>query len=222
MDIDIKDPKLLRWAGAVLVVLVVVPLFFMSSAYPITYAARQTKVHELEARHEALGRDLEKAHLLVRNLARVEHEYEILHDQWDVASTLLPEQNEMPNLLRKVTAAGKQSGIDFKLFRPEPLVPHQFYTDNPVAIKVVGGYHQTGVFLSRLANLNRIVNVENLKMVGATGDKVGANTVETELTLTAYTLGGTGVPVTDGQGRQLASASATPAPATAKTSAVKN
>jgi type IV pilus assembly protein PilO len=206
-NIDFKDPKFLRWAGAIVVVVVITPLWFTQTMYPITYAARQQTVQQLETKHHELSRDLEKARLLVRNLARVEREYETLHEQWSVASTLLPEQNEMPALLRKVTAAGKQSGVDFKLFRPDPALAREFYTDNPVSVRIQGGYHQTGVFLSRLANLNRIVNVENVRMEGVKQTEDSPYTVETELTLTAYTLvGGGPSDATDGGQKQLASA----------------
>jgi type IV pilus assembly protein PilO len=204
MDIDVKDPKFLRWGGAILLILVIVPMYFKSTLYGFTYASRQKTVSRLEARHNDLARDLEKARLLVRNLDRVEQEYKILHEQWLVAQTLLPEENEMPKLLRKVTAAGEQSGVTFDLFRPQAAVPRGFYADNPVEVTVFGGYHQTGVFLSRLANLNRIVNVSNLSLKGTPDQDEVPHTVETSLTLTAYTLGGgsAGMP-TDGQGQQL-------------------
>jgi type IV pilus assembly protein PilO len=189
MDIDVKDPKLLRWAAAIVVVVVVLPLYFMSASYPVTWAARKAQITQLEARHQKLSQDLEKARLLVRNLERVEQEYAILHEQWKVAQTLLPEENEMPNLLRKVTAAGQQSGVDFELFRPQNPVDQGFYNDNPIEVKVTGGYHQTAVFLSRLANLNRIVNVSELRLEGIDDQADTPYTVETEMILTAYTLG---------------------------------
>ncbi|MBU8870274.1 MAG: type 4a pilus biogenesis protein PilO [Gemmatimonadales bacterium] len=189
MDIDVKDPKILRWAGAILLVVVVVPMYFMSSSYPFTWASRTVAIDGLEARHEELSRDLEKARLLVRNLERVEREYAILRDQWDVAQALLPEQNEMPNLLRKVSAAGQQSGVEFQVFRPLSPVNQGFYADNPIEVTVKGGYHQTGVFLSRLANLNRIVNVSKLRMNGTPDQEKEPSTMETDLVLTAYTLG---------------------------------
>ncbi len=197
MDIDVKDPKFLRWAIAIVLVVVSLPMYFMSDMYPFTYASGQKKVGTLEQKHQDLSRDLEKARLLVRNLERVEKEYAILHDQWQVAQTLLPEKNEMPNLLRKVTAAGQQSGIEFSLFRPKAPLPKQFYADNPVEVRIQGGYHQTGVFLSRLANLNRIVNVSDLKISGM-GDKNDTPyTIDTQFTLTAYTLDhASGAPVT--------------------------
>ena len=165
-------------------------MYFMSVSYPITWASRAETIKDLEARHGELSRDLEKARLLVRNLERVEQEYGILREQWEVAQTLLPEQNEMPNLLRKVSAAGQQSGVEFQVFRPLSPLNQGFYADNPVEVTIKGGYHQTGVFLSRLANLNRIVNVSKLRMKGTTDQEKSPGTMETDLVLTAYTLGG--------------------------------
>ncbi len=188
MDIDVKDPKFLRWAGSVLVVLVVVPMYFMSASYPITYKSGQATVKQLEAKHQKLSQDLEKARLLVRNLDRVEQEYNTLHEQWQVAQTLLPDENQMPDLLRKVTAAGQQSGVAFTLFKPQIPTPNGFYADNPIEVSIEGGYHQTGIFLSRLANLNRIINVSRLQMKGEDQQKDKPFTVKTDMVLTAYTL----------------------------------
>ena len=189
MKIDVKNPNFIRWALTVLVVAAVVPTYFLSSSYPFTYTSRSQSIRELDDRHQKLSAELERARLLVRNLERVEQEYAILHDQWKVAATLLPDQNEMPDLLRKVTAAGQQSGVDFEIFRPQTVVNQGFYSDNPVEVRVNGGYHQTGVFLSRLANLNRIVNVSKLKMQVADNQKDNPYTVRTDMLLTAYTQG---------------------------------
>jgi len=198
MDINVKDPKFLRWAGAILLVVVALPMNFLSASYPFTYAARTQTVEGLESRHQELSRDLEKARLLVRNLERVEQEYAILRDQWEVAQSLLPEENQMPNLLRKVTAAGQQSGVEFTLFRPQNPLPKGFYSDNPVEVRIEGGYHQTGVFLSRLANLNRIVNVSDLKIEGVDDQDNTPFTLTAEMTLTAYTLAAGGSAVAAG------------------------
>ena len=189
MKIDVKNPNLIRWALTVLVVATVVPMYFLSTSYPFTYASRSQTIKELDDRHQKLSAELERARLLVRNLERVEQEYAILHDQWKVAATLLPDENEMPDLLRKVTAAGQQSGVEFEIFKPGAVANQGFYSDNPVEVRISGGYHQTGVFLSRLANLNRIVNVSKLKMQGVDNQKDVAWTVRTDMLLTAYTQG---------------------------------
>jgi Tfp pilus assembly protein PilO len=75
------------------------------------------------------------------------------------------------------------------------VIQREFITENPVRVKVRGEYHQLGIFLSKVANLERIVNVSNL-MVKPGDDKNGGGkdravrnyTIEAELTLTAYTL----------------------------------
>lgn len=194
MKIDVKNPNFIRWALAIVVVGAAVPMYFLSSQYPFTWAARSQSIKQLDDRHQKLSAELERARLLVRNLERVEQEYAILHDQWKVAATLLPDENEMPDLLRKVTAAGQQSGVDFEIFKPQAIVNQGFYSDNPVEVRINGGYHQTGVFLSRLANLNRIVNVSKLKMVGIDNQKDAASTVRTDMLLTAYTQGAGNAP----------------------------
>ena len=84
MDIDVKDPRFIRWFVAVLLIIIVLPVYFMTSVMPFTYSARKAEIARLEARHQELSRDLEKARLLVRNLERVEQEYQILHQQWQV------------------------------------------------------------------------------------------------------------------------------------------
>lgn len=219
MEIDYKDPKILRWAGAILLVTVVVPMYFMSASYPITWAARHEQIAQLDAKHQQLARDLEKARLLVSNLERVEQEYAFLREQWEVAQTLLPEQNEMPNLLRKVTAAGQQSGIEFVLFRPTNPVSQGFYADNPVEVRIQGGYHQTAVFLSRLANLNRIVNVSGLKLQGISEQDDTPYTLKTDMILTAYTLGAPATAAEDGAQTLQANAAAATKDAPVRTAA---
>ena len=101
----------------------------------------------------------------------------------------------MPDLLRKVTTAGNKAGVDFMLFQPGSATPHEFYKSHPIKVRVKGGYHQLGIFLSRLANMSRIVNVASLNVksaVAATrrsrGNDSGNEAVVADFTLTAYTL----------------------------------
>jgi Tfp pilus assembly protein PilO len=130
----------------------------------------------------------------VGNLAKLEAEYNRLHDKWIAAQGLLPRDKEVADLLKKVTRIGSQAGIDFLLFEPQPAIQREFITENPVHVKVRGEYHQLGIFLSKIANLDRIVNVSNLMVKpedakdGGKDSAVRNYTIEAELTLTAYTL----------------------------------
>jgi len=192
---NLKDPKVQKIMLGVMSVVILSYVYFGTSFLPFNYPVRKAKIEALEKEYAKLNAELEKARKMVGNLARLEAEYERLHDQWLSAQELLPEAKEMPELLRQVTTAGNKAGVQFALFEPQPPAPKEFFSEHPVKIRVRGNYHQVGIFLSRLANLQRIVNVSRLEMIspvgakGSKGVKVGSKrTVQAEFTLSAYTL----------------------------------
>jgi type IV pilus assembly protein PilO len=89
-------------------------------------------------------------------------------------------------LLRKITLAGQQTGVNFVLFRPNGNRPAEYHTELPVQISVQGNYHDVGAFLAELANLRRIVTVSNLKLTSVT--KAGGGTTLADFTASAYSL----------------------------------
>ena len=197
---NLKDPKVQKIMLGIMSVVILSYVYFGTNFIPYNYPVRQTKIEALEKEYAKLNTELEKARKMVGNLARLEAEYERLHDQWLSAQALLPEAKEMPELLRQVTTAGNKAGVQFKFFEPQPPAPQEFFAEHPVKIRVRGNYHQVGIFLSRLANLQRIVNVSRLELIAPTamkgkgsGSGRHSNTVEAEFMLSAYTLlGGVG------------------------------
>jgi len=197
---NLKDPRVQKTMMGIMAVVILSYVYFGTSFLPFNYPVRKAKIAALEKEYTKLSTELEKARKMVGNLARLEAEYERLHDQWLSAQELLPEAKEMPELLRQVTTAGNKSGVQFSLFEPQPPAPREFFSEHPVKVRVRGNYHQVGIFLSRLANMARIVNVSKLELnhYDVKKGKKGAdsravknmNTVEAEFTLSAYTLMG--------------------------------
>ena len=195
---NLKDPKVQKIMLGAMAVVILSFIYFGTSFLPFNYPVRRAKIQALEAEHEKLSAELEKARRIVGNLARLEAEYERLHEQWLSAQELLPEEQEMPDLLRKVTTAGVRSGVEFALFQPQAPAPRDFYSEHPVKVQIRGGYHQVGIFFSRLANMPRIVNVSRLQLTAPTSGKRGSgrrqtkamSTVSAEFSLSAYTLSG--------------------------------
>src|SRR5262249_55709926 len=91
-------------------------------------------------------------------------EYEMLHERWSMAAELLPTDRESAGLLRRITLAGQQTGVEFVMFKPGPPRSQTYYTEMPVDVVVHGGYHQVGSFLAELANMRRAVTVTTLKL----------------------------------------------------------
>ena len=76
----------------------------------------------------------------------------------------LPSKSEMDALLSDINQAGVGRGLDFELFRPGQTNVREYYAELPIAVKVSGKYHDLGAFASDIANLPRIVTLNNLNL----------------------------------------------------------
>lgn len=83
----------------------------------------------------------------------------------------LPNKAEMPALLSDINQAGLGRGLQFDLFKPsEKESAFDFYAEQPITIRVSGNYHDIGAFASDVAQLPRIVTLNNVSL---TTDKEG-------------------------------------------------
>lgn len=77
----------------------------------------------------------------------------------------LPSKAEMDALLSDINQAGLGRSLQFELFRPGQVAVKDYYAELPISIKVTGKYHDIGAFASDIANLSRIVTLNNLAVV---------------------------------------------------------
>jgi len=189
---DFKDPKVQKGIMVLILVAMIAYLYFFTSFLPFFYKPMKAKNDSLSQEYDKISAELEKARKTVGNLEQLEREYDRLHKKWVSALNLLPEEEEIARLLRRITKSGNQSGLSFELFEPGNVVKKEFFAENPIKVKVKGKYHQLGIFLSKISNMGRIVNVSRLEISPVEdnmSDKVGrSETIEAEMTLTAYTL----------------------------------
>lgn len=76
----------------------------------------------------------------------------------------LPSKAEMDALLSDINQAGIGRGLQFELFRPGTVILRDYYAELPISIRVSGRYHDLGAFASDIANLPRIVTLNNLNV----------------------------------------------------------
>jgi len=75
----------------------------------------------------------------------------------------LPNRSEIDALLTDVNQAGLGRGLQFELFKPaaqEKMA--DFYAELPINIKITGSYHDMGSFASDVAQLPRIVTLNDV------------------------------------------------------------
>lgn len=81
----------------------------------------------------------------------------------------LPSKAEMDALLSDINQAGLGRSLQFELFRPGQVNVKEYYAELPIAVKVTGTYHDIGAFVADVANLSRIVTLNNLALSPVTG-----------------------------------------------------
>lgn len=88
----------------------------------------------------------------------------------------LPSKAEMDALLSDINQAGIGRGLQFELFRPGSVNVKDYYAELPITVRLSGRYHDLGGFASDIANLPRIVTLNNVTLGAQRGD--GALTMD--------------------------------------------
>ena len=146
-----------RISGAVVICVLVGVLFVYFG-----YAPRSSELQRVEDDIRRTEQTMVTARKAAMKLEGLKAKREAAQARFDKATRALPEQQEIPELLSGISAAGKESGLEFQLFQPGNGVTREFYEEIPVAISVVGSFHQIVGFFDRVARLNRIVNLEDI------------------------------------------------------------
>jgi len=82
----------------------------------------------------------------------------------------LPNKAEMDALLTDINQAGLGRGLQFDLFKPasqERMA--DFYAELPINIRITGSYHDMGAFASDIAQLPRIVTLNDMAITNDKG-----------------------------------------------------
>ncbi|MEP7329335.1 MAG: type 4a pilus biogenesis protein PilO [Betaproteobacteria bacterium] len=101
--------------------------------------------------------------LYVQQLNEVEQSFGALVKQ-------LPNRSEIDALLTDINQAGLGRGLQFELFKPaaqEKMA--EFYAELPIKIRITGTYHDMGAFASDVAQLPRIVTLNDVAIANDKG-----------------------------------------------------
>ncbi len=116
----------------------------------------------VEKKEVSLKQEFENKQAKAVNLEKYKKQLEEMKQSFGAMLRQLPNRTEVADLLVDVSQTGLASGLEFELFDPQGEVPREFYAELPIKIKVHGGYHEFGEFISGLAALPRIVTIHNV------------------------------------------------------------
>jgi type IV pilus assembly protein PilO len=147
-------PKLAAWATAAVLAVVLGWFLLLSSTTDELEAARQQEPQLKETYRNRLAQAVNLSELRKQKLQVQEYVTQL--------EKQLPGKAEMDALLSDINQAGLGRGLQFELFRPGQVQVKDYYAELPIAIRVSGRYHDVGAFAADVANLSRIVTLQNL------------------------------------------------------------
>ena len=117
-----------------------------------------------QAREVTLREDYRKKLVQAVNLDALKKQLEQVQQYVSQLEKQLPSKAEMDALLSDINQAGLGRSLQFELFRPGQVSVKEYYAELPISVKVTGGYHDIGLFAADIANLSRIVTLNNLSI----------------------------------------------------------
>jgi len=163
-QLDPNDPG--RWPlifrlGAIGVIFIVAAAL---SAYFIAYSDQQPLLDQAKVKEEQLLDTIKVKAGKAANLDAYKAQLKEMERSFGAMLRQLPNKTEVPNLLVDISQTGLAAGLDEKLFQPSQEVKKDFYAELPIKIRLTGGYHSIGAFVSGLAALPRIVTIHDIQI----------------------------------------------------------
>ena len=183
-SLDINDvgrwPLAFRAAVIVLIFVLVLALgiywFIVKDKAPMLERAQQEE-QELRTTFENKQRKAANYDAYKAQLAQIEQSFGTMLRQ-------LPGETEIPSLIVDISQTGLAAGLQEKLFVPQAEIPRDFYAEKPIQIRLTGGYHEIGNFVSGIAALPRIVTLHNITITRE--DDEGYDNLSMEVTAQTY------------------------------------
>lgn len=167
--LDPRDPGL--WPAAPRAV-ILIGLFsaLVAAAWWFGWNVQMEELNAKQAEEEKLRGDwLDKKKQAVNldayraQLAEIDASFGVLLEQ-------LPNQSEIGSLLVDVNKTAQSNGLAIDLFKPGGEARREFYAEIPIDIQMTGSYHDIGGFAGELAQLPRIVTLNNIDLTLTKGD----------------------------------------------------
>jgi type IV pilus assembly protein PilO len=178
-----------------LVLLAVIFVALIALYWYFPHAERRAELDQLTSRVQALEsqNNVARADVAAGGPTQLAEEAALYGEMLATLRRLVPEQNEVPNLLEAMSMASRREGLELGGITPLPLIEGPEFDTHRYRIGVLGGYHAVARFLTNVGSLTRVVTPVDLRLidreaVGSAPVRAGANTalVQAEFELRTF------------------------------------
>ena len=120
------------------------------------------RTNQLEDLHRTIAGSLQQE----KELEKIKQDAIDLQAKLDMLKMILPLEKETDQIFRSVQQLATRSGLTVTRVAPRQTIDHDVYTEYPIDLDVAGTYHNVEVFLDRIRQLPRIVNIAGLRLQG--------------------------------------------------------
>ena len=136
---------------------VLLAAFILIMAYLLLIRGKVDELRGLESQESTLRKQFEDEQGKAANLEPLRQQLAQMEQVLQQMLRQLPSKTEMPELITDISQTALATGIQNELFQPAPETKKEFYAEKPIALRMVGTYHQFGAFVSGVASLPRVV-----------------------------------------------------------------
>lgn len=165
-DLDVEDIKKIGTApqpvkiGVIIAVCIIVAI----AGFWFDIKGQLAQLETAEQKESQLRTVFDAKQSKAANLEAYKQQLKDMERSFGALLRQLPNKTEIETLLTDISQTGIASGLDIEYFKPEGLVPKDFYSEYPIKLRVVGRYHQFAQFVSGVAALPRIVTLQDINI----------------------------------------------------------
>jgi type IV pilus assembly protein PilO len=149
----------------------------------------QPKIQRIVAEESKLAdltHKMKEKEIIADNYEKFKEEMTTKQEKLRRSVAELPDQKEIPDLLKNISNMSQKAELEVQLFKPLGEQPAQFYSRVPVELKFTGSYHEIGMFFYYVGKLPRIVNIENFSIKNAQKTQKDELVLSTSCVATTY------------------------------------
>jgi type IV pilus assembly protein PilO len=154
-----KLPRGQRFALFGLVYVLVCMVFMFTMYYPAA-----SELEDMESSRQNLENQKVQVQKRVSDKEGFDKKLEGLTKDLKNALKELPNNREIPGLLKGISTLGKKVGLEIRRFTPLPEERREYVAAVPVELEVEGTFHEVAMFFDNLSKMNRIVYVQDIEM----------------------------------------------------------
>ena len=136
---------------------------------------------------EKIRAEITKGQVTARRLPEFRADVAELEEQLERLRSVLPEEKDVADLLRRIQGMATQSNLTIRGFKPEPVATKEMHAEWPIGLELEGTYHNIGTFLERVSKFPRIINVSAIN-IEASKQQTPTATVAANCTATTFVL----------------------------------